>query len=1062
MKISCRMRSNSAGRRIVFCLVLMLLLMSQTAFAVDEQETAVTVDPVGSSENYSAILYDSTNGLPTDAVNDIAQTSDGFMWIGGYSGLVRYDGYTFERMDSTSGIASISCLEVDLSDRLWIGTNDFGVAVLEKGEYRLWDKESGLGTDKVTDVETASDGSVYVGTTSGITMFDQDFNAVRLDDPRIMDAYVDRISAGNDGLMYCVTNNGSVFTLQNGQLQDYMDRNDLEIKNITRVYPDPDAPGKVYIGTEDNGLYYGGLTDGPEKSEHTDTAPLRSVLEIGKFGDNLWICARNGIGVVDSEGFHYIENLPLNNSIYSSLMDYEGNLWFSSSRQGIMKLVMNRFTDISRKYDLPNNVINTTCIYDGKLFIGSDTDLTVVDKNGALESFPLKSVKTASGKEVKEDDLLKMLKGSRIRSLIEDSRGNLWICIWRTWGLLCYKDGNVTQYSEDDGLISDHIRAAYEAPDGSILVAGTGGMSVIQDGKVTASYSKKNGVANPESLTVCSAPNGDMLLGSNGGGISVINGDGIRCITKKDGLASDIVMRIKYDDKRNLFWIVAGNSIAYMTEDYKVTTIRRFPYPDNFDMYENSLGDMWIISSDGIYVVPADDLVSNNAFTPVHYGIANGMPCVATSNSYSELTAGGDLYIPGRTGVVKVNIESSMEDIGNIKMSVPFVDADGKYIYPDNSGRFTIPADVKKLTIHGRVFNFNLTDPEVSYRLIGMDREKTTVRTSNLAPVAYTNLNGGNYRFVMELKDAMGRGNKNISVPITKTKALYEQTGFFLVMGALTAALLYYVIRKYVRRKISALEVKHQEEVEKERVARELQMANQIQNGMLPHDFPPFPGRTEFDVYAVMNPARQVGGDFYDFFFLDKNHLCLVIADVSGKGIPAAMFMMNCKVTLQSIAASGRSAAEILTRANNAVCANNNMEMFVTVWLGILNVDTGKLDAANAGHEYPVIKRAGGDFELIKDKHGLVIGAMEGVQYTGYELQLEAGDTLFVYTDGVPEATDQDNNMFGTERMLSALNAEPDASPQQLLTNVETAVADFVKDAEQFDDLTMLSLEYKG
>jgi sigma-B regulation protein RsbU (phosphoserine phosphatase) len=187
-----------------------------------------------------------------------------------------------------------------------------------------------------------------------------------------------------------------------------------------------------------------------------------------------------------------------------------------------------------------------------------------------------------------------------------------------------------------------------------------------------------------------------------------------------------------------------------------------------------------------------------------------------------------------------------------------------------------------------------------------------------------------------------------------------------------------------------------------------------------------------------------------------------VIADVSGKGIPAAMFMMNCKVTLQSIAASGRSAAEILTRANNAVCANNNMEMFVTVWLGILNVDTGKLDAANAGHEYPVIKRAGGDFELIKDKHGLVIGAMEGVQYTGYELQLEAGDTLFVYTDGVAEATNAYNELVGTDRMLDALNKDPDAMPEQLLENVMEGINDFVQGAEQFDDITMLSLKYNG
>jgi len=248
---------------------------------------------------------------------------------------------------------------------------------------------------------------------------------------------------------------------------------------------------------------------------------------------------------------------------------------------------------------------------------------------------------------------------------------------------------------------------------------------------------------------------------------------------------------------------------------------------------------------------------------------------------------------------------------------------------------------------------------------------------------------------------------------------------------------------------------------EKQRITSELDMASRIQNSMLPHTFPPFPDRKEFDIFALMNPAREIGGDFYDFFLIDDDHLGIVMADVSGKGIPAALFMMASKIIVQSCAMLGKSAAETLIKTNEAICSNNQVEMFVTVWFGILEISTGKLKASNAGHEYPALMK-NGVFSLLKDKHGFVIGGIEDSVYSEYEIQLEPGDKLFLYTDGVPEASDADHQLFGNERMLDALNKDPSASVEGILQNVQIAVNDFVKDAEQFDDLTMLCLEYKG
>ena len=247
-----------------------------------------------------------------------------------------------------------------------------------------------------------------------------------------------------------------------------------------------------------------------------------------------------------------------------------------------------------------------------------------------------------------------------------------------------------------------------------------------------------------------------------------------------------------------------------------------------------------------------------------------------------------------------------------------------------------------------------------------------------------------------------------------------------------------------------------------ERMATELSLASRIQEDMLPNIYPAFPDRHEFDIHASMDPAREVGGDFYNFILVDDDHLALMIADVSGKGVPGALFMMASMILMTNSVRMGRRPGEVLEYTNNVICARNREQMFITVWLGILEISTGRLTAANAGHEYPVLMRSGGKYELIKDKHGFVIGGMEDMKYREYELILRRGDKLFLYTDGVPEAVDTENRMLGTERMLSALNSDPDAAPRSTIRNVRREMDAFTGSAEQFDDITMLALSYFG
>ncbi|MBQ6536025.1 MAG: PP2C family protein-serine/threonine phosphatase [Firmicutes bacterium] len=249
---------------------------------------------------------------------------------------------------------------------------------------------------------------------------------------------------------------------------------------------------------------------------------------------------------------------------------------------------------------------------------------------------------------------------------------------------------------------------------------------------------------------------------------------------------------------------------------------------------------------------------------------------------------------------------------------------------------------------------------------------------------------------------------------------------------------------------------------EKERIGTELSLASRIQEDMLPNVFPPFPGRTDFDIFASMDPAKEVGGDFYDFFMLDDDHLAMVIADVSGKGVPAALFMMVSMILIHQTAAKEKSPARVLETVNDLICSNNREEMFVSVWLGVLDLKSGVVTACNAGHEYPALKDPDGHFEIIKAKHGFVVGGMAGVKYREYELQLKPGSKLFLYTDGVPEASNAANELFGLERTVSALRRAEDGAPEEILRAVTDAVQDFAGDAPQFDDITMICFHYKG
>ena len=794
---------------MLFCLVITFCGMTVRAENISGGDNdEIVVDPTGDGEGYAAVVYNNTNGLPTSEANAIAETKEGFLWIGSYSGLIRYDGSTFERIDSTTGVTSVVSLYVDSKERLWIGTNDNGVAYMEKGKINFYKDVEGLKSSSIRSIVEDKEGNIFIATTYGLGYIDTDMQIHALDESQLNSEYICELRKDDRGVIYGETINGAVFTIENKKVTGYYDGNQLGLGVLTTITPDPENPGYVYLGTENSDIYYGTLDDNLKSVKKIDVSPLSYILSMEYIGGELWVCSNTGIGVIRDGNFRSLNKLPLNNTVGHMLADYEGNLWFTSTRQGVMKIVPNNFTDINQKYGLTDMVVNSTCVLEDQLFIGTDTGLQIIDKNkGRLHNFKLSTV---NGKISDKDNFITFMKDCRIRSIVKDSQDRLWISTYSQLGLVRYDHGDVKTYGTAEGLPSERVRTVIELSSGDMAVACSGGVAIMREDEVIKVYNDTNGLTNTEALTICEGFNGELIVGSDGNGIFIITDDSIKNIGSKSGLSSEVILRIKRDDKRKLFWLVTSNSISYM-KDEAVTTVEKFPYSNNFDIYEDNMENMWVLSSNGIYIVQKQELIDNKDIETVFLNKDNGLASVATANSYSYMDEKGNLYISGSAGVTKVDIYKPLEDVSKTKMSVPFVEADGEMIYAEDDGSIIIPSNVKRVTVFSYVYTYSLFNPKVTYQLEGFDSEKTTVDRTELEPIDYTNLDGGTYHFVMELQNTMGQKGKEIEVKLVKKKAFYEKIWFKALTAAIILAVLALIVVGYVKRKTQAL-IKKQKE----------------------------------------------------------------------------------------------------------------------------------------------------------------------------------------------------------------------------------------------------------
>ncbi|MCR4780291.1 MAG: response regulator [Ruminiclostridium sp.] len=724
---------------------------------------------------YAAKLYNAENGLPTSDANYIMAASDGYIWIGGYSGIIKYDGSDFERLDPSGGLTSGRVIYEDSKGRIWAGTNDNGAVLMDGSQRRHYTYKDGLASSSVRGITEDGNGNVWLGLTAGIAYVGGDGELKKLDDERINSASVQRLVTGADGIVYGNTRNGEIFAVSADGLISFRTSDELGINKITTVFADPESPGTMYFGTDGEKVYRGAFGAGASELTEISAAPADGICWITRACGHIWINSNSTAGWLDeNDTFHVLRDMPLNNAIEMMTADYQGNLWFASTRQGVMKVAATNFRDITDLSGLSREVVNAVCIREGQIYIGTDKGLDIL--GGGLTPV--------------ENELTALLDGIRIRCLTADSAGDLWISTYTDgMGLIRWSpSGEIKSFTEADGLADNGVRCTTEASDGSLLVGTNGGLSVIRNGVIERNIDRSSGISNSVFLTVEEGADGKIYVGTDGGGIYVIDGENVTSLGRDDGLTSDVILRIKRDDKHGVLWIITSNSVEYM-RDGVIREIESFPYNNNFDLYSGIDDDIWILSSFGIFRVNALDMLDGGDLEYEVCGAANGLTSIPTANSFSALSFTGDLYIAGRTGVCAVNIYRYTRHKDSIKTGIrSFICGDGE-IYPDSGGVYTISPEPGRIQINAAVLDYTLTDPLVRIFLEGDDDPGITASHSGLVPLEFTGLPYGKYTFHIQILNG-----SDGSVFEDNTFTVVKQPRFFELIGVRIALVVLLVL----------------------------------------------------------------------------------------------------------------------------------------------------------------------------------------------------------------------------------------------------------------------------
>ena len=743
--------------------------------------------------DYVKSVYSSNNGLPCGEANDIAQTNDGVLWIGTYAGLYRYNGREFRWVDDYESVKNVNCLYVDEEGRLWIGTNDNGLSIMIREQIvNVLDQSDGLPSNSVRCITHSTDGYYYVGTTGSMQILVMD-NGLKAANTLDEIKYAESITADENDHVATVSSDGKLFLLSQGQI-----RKSLVLPNEQEIYKccafSPD--GTLMVGTNVNHIYCYEVSDSDLKQTRVITcADVNSVNNLNYLSDGtLFISTDSGISYINDSGYHHLNTNDFNNSIDHMLSDYQGNLWFTSSRLGLLRLAKSPFKDIYGAIGMERKVVNAIVFWQDCYYIGTDTGLDVVDKTCHRQI---------------DNVLTKELEGKRIRCMYVDGKDHLWVCTYGS-GLIEYStDGETWTYNADNGSFGNRARIVTGLSDGTILAAGDTGISFIKDHEIGQTIRNEDGLINSMILTATERSDGTILAGTDGDGIAVLeDGKVTRMITRDDGLSSGVILRTVADPKADGVFVVTSNSLCYLEPDGTIRLLDKFPYYNNYDIWVKDEDTLFVMSSAGIYVVERDELVAGGEIAWELLDARRGLGTSLTANSWNYYNEKGELFLPCDTGVYKIDVDKYNSDVRSYRMQLASVKLDGVLQPPLKTEGILVGQGVNRVELSPEILNYTVQEPNVGYFLEGYDRQWTIIPQNSLNNIIYVNLPAGTYTFHLAIFDSAGKrviGERKFE--LTKEGKLYEQPGFHIYMLLMLSLIIVWFTWLIVQRQLNQQEI---------------------------------------------------------------------------------------------------------------------------------------------------------------------------------------------------------------------------------------------------------------
>ncbi|WP_407427885.1 HD domain-containing phosphohydrolase [Treponema sp.] len=742
--------------------------------------------------SYVQTIYSSSTGLPCGEANDIVQTSDGILWIGTYAGLYRYNGSEFKWMNEYEKVRSVNCLYADEEGRLWIGTNDNGLSIcINEKIVNTLDSDEGLISNSVRAIVKGSDGYYYIGTSTGILVLELN-SGLRVCNIIKDPGYIVSLSADSTGFVSAVSSRGELFILNETEVR-YSQKLNAAKEIYTACAFDED--GYLYAGTSSNRIFKYEITE--EEAGLINTFECDSLHTLNKIyfeGERIFVCADNGIGYLDkNQEFTKINTGSFNNSIDNMTIDYQGNYWFTSSRQGLLRLSASSFVNLYSSLGIKESVVNSVQEWNGVLYAGTDKGLDAIKDNRQIKN--------------RFTALFSDTNSIRIRCLKKDSKNNLWVCTYGN-GLFCLNENGTSAVYNSSLGIGNRIRVCIEMQDGTIAASSNLGISFIKDGKVINTVTRNDGLTNSMILSLLEAKNGTILAGSDGDGLVVIRkGKVEQILGLKDGLTSGVILRTVPEPNGKGYFIVTSNSLCYMNTEFKIYPLKNFPYFNNYDIWTNKNGRLFVLGSAGIYVVETESLLTGKGI--LQYDLLDsksGLNSALTANAWNYCDEFENLYLSCGTGVYVVNMNDYISGKRSYRMMVSSVRIDSVKFPIERSEPLMVNRNTSKIEFFPEVVNYTVLDPLVSYWLEGFDAKEIIIPQSALTSVTYTNLPSGNYKFHLAVLDKDQNVIEKNTYEIIKEKDINDTQYFkfylLLVMAIFVAWVTWFFVRRQVKTRL--------------------------------------------------------------------------------------------------------------------------------------------------------------------------------------------------------------------------------------------------------------------